>query len=419
MINDYPINKITPYEKNAKEHPKNQIAKIAASIQQFGFNQPIVIDKEGVIIVGHGRYEAALLLKLTAVPVLQLDLPEEQVKSYRLADNKLNETKWDMDLVVEELKTMSLEMINLSGFDSNLTLETKEDKPDLGEPGVPRSKVGDIYELGSHKLICGDSEDPKIYKKLLGEEKARLIFTDPPYSINYESMARVFNVPSTTYSSEKFGGTGGKIFNDNKTPAEALEWYTSILKQMHDFSSDDVTIYWWFATRLADINMEAMRNSKWHISQTVVWLKNQLLFSPSQLFHRIYEPCMVGWKEGESPYQNRTFCKFTELWTLNKKKFADYLDLWYQKRDATNKYIHPTQKPVQLAERAIKRSSEKGDIVLDAFGGSGSTMIACDQLGRKCRMIELDPKYVDAIVTRYTQFKEDGNIRKNGEKILW
>ena len=126
--------------------------------------------------------------------------------------------------------------------------------------------------------------------------------------------------------------------------------------------------------------MQAWRETGWHFSQIAIWLKNSLIYSPGQLYHRIYEPCMVGWKEGQTHFRNISFPTYSELWTLDAKKFVDYLDIWYQKRDVTNKYIHPTQKPVQLAERALKRSSEKGDLVLDAFGGSGSTLIACEQL---------------------------------------
>ena len=215
------------------------------------------------------------------------------------------------------------------------------------------------------------------------------------------------------------GGTGGHIFNDDKTPAEALEFYKASLKQLHDFTSDDATIYWWFASRMTDANMRALAENQWHFSQIVVWLKNSPIFSPGQLYHRIYEPCIVAWKEGKSHYQDLTFSTYTELWTLEQKTFAEHLDLIYAKRDPTMKYIHPTQKPVRLAERALKRSSEKGDVVIDAFAGSGSTMIACDQLERKARLIELDPKYVDAIVTRWCQYKEDTRVMKNGEIIEW
>lgn len=409
-----PISEVRPYLKNAKEHGNKQVSKIADSIKEFGFNQPIVVDKEGVIIVGHGRLLAAQQLHLEEVPVLVLDIPEEKAKAYRLADNKLNESEWDMDIVISELKTLSETMINLTGFDANLVLETKEDKPDLGGIGEPKSKEGDLYEFGAHRLICGDSTKAETYERLLGgDKKPRLIFTDPPYSIDYEAGLGMSD------SKKKFNGTGGKIKNDDKTPAEALLFYKEILEQMHKFSSDDVTIYWWFAPRLTDVSMQAFRETKWHYSQIVVWLKNSLIYSPHQRFHRVYEPCMVGWKDGKVSYQNMVFSQYSELWTLEQKKFADYLDMWYQKRDPVKNYIHPTQKPVQLAERAIKRSSEKGDVVLDAFGGSGSTLMACEQLNRSARLIELDPQYVDAIISRWCKYTENTHVIKNGKEILW
>ena len=144
-----------------------------------------------------------------------------------------------------------------------------------------------------------------------------------------------------------------------------------------------------------------------------------MIYSPGQNFHRMYEPCLVGWKDGHPRFINRTFANFTELWTLDIKTFAEYLDVWYQKRDVTKDYIHPTQKPVRLSERAIKRASEQGDIILDAFGGSGSTLISCEQLERTARLIELDPKYCDAIVGRWLKYTDDTHVIKNGEKILW
>ena len=420
QITEVAIGKIQPYFKNAKAHPKKQVEKIAASIREFGFNQPIVVDKNYVIIVGHGRFLAAEMLALKTVPILVLDISEEKAKAYRLADNKLNESEWDMNIVIEELKGMTLDMINLTGFDANLVLETVEDEPDLSAIGEPKSKNGDIYILGDHTLICGDSTKPETYEKLLEGKLPRLIFTDPPYSIDYQSVDKTGKGKGKDHDAERFGGTGGRIFNDNKTPEEALEFYKSILSQFHTFSTDDVTIYWWFAMSLVELNLQSFKASNWHVSQTVFWLKNSMSFNPSQRFHKIYEPCIVGWKKGKTSYQNLTFSSFTELWTTGGiKTFAEMLDVWYAKRDNTNKYIHPTQKPVQLAERALKRSSDKGDIVLDAFGGSGSTLIACDQLERKARLIELDPKYVDAIVGRWVKYKEDNTVIKNGEEIQW
>ena len=388
-ITERPLSEIKPYPKNAKEHPEKQIKKIANSIAKFGWARPIAVDPNDVIIYGHGAYLAALSIGRTTGPILKLNLNEEQAAAYRLADNQLNAlSDVQMDVVIEELKTLSLEMLDLTGFNSNLILETKEDKPDLSNIGKPQTELGDLYELGPHKIICGDSTESATYEKLLGNEKARLIFTDPPYSIDYHSVDKRKGGKGLSYNSEKFGGTGGRIFNDDKTPEEALEFYKKVAKQLYTFSTDDANIYWWFASRLHDINMIALRESGWHYSQTIIWLKNSMIFSPGQKFHRIYEPCLMGWKEGKTSYQDVTFSAYTELWTTgDAKTFSDHLDVWYQKRDNTNQYIHPTQKPVQLAERALKRTSERDDIVIDVFGGSGSTLIACDQLERRARLI--------------------------------
>lgn len=382
QINETPIGELKPYARNAKEHPEKQIKKIANSIRKFGFLVPILIDKDRNIIAGHGRYIAAQLLGLGIVPTTTADhLTEEQVRAYRLADNKLAESDIDIEIVKEELRLLDLDLIDLTGYNANLILETKEDKPDLAGITAPRSQLGDVYELGEHKLICGDSAKQETYEKLLGTERARMIFTDPPYSIDYVSGGGI------SYNSEKFGGTGGRIFNDDKTPEQALEFYKSVLVHMHAFSTDDATLYWWYASRLTEINMQALRAERWHFSQITIWLKNSLIYSPGQLYHRIYEPCIVAWKQGKVHYQDMTFSAYTELWELDGKTFAEHLDIIYQKRDPTNKYIHPTQKPVRLAERAIKRSSQKGDYVLDGFGGSGSTLIACDQLDRRARLM--------------------------------
>lgn len=421
-VTERSIDTIQPYHRNAKLHPDKQVKQIADSIAAFGFNQPIVVDKQGVIIVGHGRYLAAKSMNMSMVPVLELDIDEEKAKAYRLADNKLNESEWDMELVLDELKTLSLQNVDLTGFDKNLILETEEDRPNLGNIGQPKTEFGDVYELGAHRLVCGDSQSPASYEQLLGEERPRLVFTDPPYSIDYHSVDKSGKQKGGySYDSEKYGGTGGRIFNDDKTPAEALEFYKAIAKQIHAFTSDDMTLYWWYATRLTDINMQALREEGFHFSQIVMWLKEHLIFSPGQLYHRIYEPCMVLWKEKGTPhYQNFTYTTYSELWTTGDiKNFAEALDVWYQKRDNTSTYIHPTQKPIQLAERAIKRSSALGDTVLDCFGGSGSTLMACDQLERKARLIELDPKYCDAIVTRYLQAHDATHVVKNGKEILW
>jgi site-specific DNA-methyltransferase (adenine-specific) len=208
-IEERQLTSITLYQKNAKVHPDKQVKQIANSIKEFGFSQPIVVDKAGVIIVGHGRYLAAHLLGLETVPVLTVNLDEEQAKAYRLADNKLNESDWDMELVIAELKELSIPMVELTGFNKNLVLQ--DDKEDLvpAEPKIPRTKLGDVYQLGSHRIVCGDATKPETYEILMDGQKADMVFTDPPYNVNYKGRGKD---TSTTILNDKMGDSDFKKF---------------------------------------------------------------------------------------------------------------------------------------------------------------------------------------------------------------
>lgn len=184
-IKQIKIDKIKPYEKNDKKHPKSQLKKIADSLTAFGFNQPIVVDKSNTIIVGHGRYEAAKLLGMTEVPVLTINITDEKAKAYRLADNKLNESDWEMELVIDELKGLSMQMLSLTGFDNDLILEPENKDEEIPEDVKSNTKFGDIWQLGDHRIICGDSTSPETISKLLDGKTADMTFTDPPYNIGY------------------------------------------------------------------------------------------------------------------------------------------------------------------------------------------------------------------------------------------
>jgi len=286
-IENIEISKLKPYEKNAKAHPKSQVEAIARSIKAFGFNQPVVVSAKNEVIVGHGRMLAAISLGMFDVPAIRAkDLTAQQIRAYRLADNKLNESDWDMALVTEELKALKLEGfdITLTGFDDDLTLETAEDDQEkLDEAmgiGGPKAKVGDLYQLGDHRIYCGDSTDAASYRKLLGKEKARMIFTDPPYGISYSDS------------------DGEGIMNDDKKGADLVSFFIKVLVLMKANTADDATLYWWFADRFSGENAEAWRKAGWKWSQNVIWLKNGPTWSPSQLYMPIKEPCMVGWKDG-------------------------------------------------------------------------------------------------------------------------
>ncbi len=404
------LSEIKPYKKNAKQHPKKQVDQIAFSIKNYGFNQPLVLDLKNVIIVGHGRFEAAKKLELEEVPCYIVNLSADKAKEYRLADNKTNESDWDQELLIEALKEIDERIVESIGFDLDLIKDIAEDdfnsQEEYDKIVKPIAELGDIYQLGRHRLMCGDSAKEGDVRKLMDGKLGRMIFTDPPYNVDYKSPGGL------DYSSKKFGGSGGKIFNDNKTDTDCVEFYTDVLKNLYEFSTDDVTIYWWFANKNNHLNREAFDNADWHMSQIVIWLKNSMVFSRGQDYHRMYEPCMLGWKRKKVHYKNKKINNLKDVYNLDYEDFHEMLDVWYEKRDVTQNYVHPTQKPLRLPERALKKNSEKDDIVIDLFGGSGSTLMACDQKDRSCYSMELDPKYVDVIIKRWEEY-----TNKKAEKV--
>lgn len=342
------IEEIKPYPKNAKKHPQSQVELVAKSIREYGFNQPIVVDKNNEIIVGHCRYEAAKLLDLKEVPVLKLEnLTEEQVKGYRLMDNKSNESDWDMQLVIEELKDLNLKGfdIDLTGFERDLLIE-----PDVKDDVIPdnaptRAKLGDIWQLGRHRVMCGDSTKKEDVERLMDGNKADMVFTDPPYGLGgYAGRSGKFNpiIGDKDIDIKKFYDTIPKL----KERYIWGNWKTIFLLQ--EFPRD-----------------------------VIVWRKNNI--GMGRGYRGQYELCFY-------------FGSFKGTDT----------DVWDAGRDYNLK--HPTQKPVCLAERAIKNSSKQDNIILDLFLGSGSTLIACEKTNRICYGMEIDPQYVDVIIQRWENY---------------
>lgn len=393
------IEKIQPYLKNAKKHPKKQIAQVAASIKEFGFNQPVVVDKNGVLIVGHGRFEAAKLLGFKEVPALIVDLSEEQAKAYRLADNKLNESDWDMDLVIQELKGLEEFMIDLTGFSKDLILEPDEKDDQVPElPEEPKAKLGEIYQLGKHRLMCGDSTKLEDVEKLMNGQKASMVFTDPPYNVDYK------------------GGTGLTIKNDKfKNKQDFYQFLFDAISAFRAFIVGDIYI----AMSSSELHtlQKAFQDCGGHWSTFIIWVKNRFTLGRSN-YQRQYEPILYGWFEGSSHYWSGA----RNLGDVVKEEIKEEIDgskwlkidqiqtdVWEVKKPDKNK-VHPTMKPVSLMERAIINSSMPDQIVLDTFLGSGSTLIACEKTNRICYGMELDPKYVDVIIQRwedYTQKKAE------------
>lgn len=402
------VSNIRPYPKNAKKHPRRQIEQIAASIKEFGFNQPIVIDRENTVIVGHGRLEAAKLLGLEDVPAIQVNLTEEQAKAYRLADNKLNESEWDIDLVIEELKGLSELMIDLTGFEKDLLIEADERDDVIPENAPPIAKLGDLWALGEHRVLCGDSTDKEAVERLMDGKKADMIFTDPPYNVVYEGMQ----------NSKQWD----KIENDAMTPEAFKEFLLKVFVNYHTYSKGEAAIYICHADKSHTEFRSSFEEAGYDWRVTIIWIKNSPAFNFAQYKYK-HEPIFYCYKKGHAvgwfgDRTNNTVWK--EDWTTEKivRWFKNVLvkeqeigktTVWEEKKERGD---HPTIKPIELIQRAIRNSSKEDDLIADFFLGSGSTLIAAEKTGRICYGMELEPKYVDVIIKRWEDY-----TGKNAEKI--
>ena len=402
------VEELIPYAKNARTHTEAQIAQIAASILEFGFTNPILIDGEKGIIAGHGRLMAAKKLGMKEVPVVVLDhLSLAQKKAYIIADNKLAELAgWDEELLAQELADLKDEDYNLDliGFSDqeieNLLAGLHEDGdadkdnhiPELQE--TPLSKVGDIWILGKHKVFCGDSCNRESFKNLLGEELVDMTFTDPPYNVNYGNTMKDNLVnKGNSKGGKTYTNASGKrtILNDNL--GEDFESFLhASCKNMIEITKG--AIYVCMSSSELHTLQKAFQDAGGHWSTFIIWAKNTFTLGRAD-YQRQYESILYGWKKGNDHY-----------WCEARNQG----DVWFFNKPLKND-LHPTMKPVELIERAVLNSSKTDDIVLDAFGGSGSTLIACEKLNRRCRMIELDPKYVDVIIRRWQEYT--GNKAKH------
>lgn len=382
------IQDIKPYEKNAKKHPKKQVEQVAASIKEFGFNQPIVVDKDNVIIVGHGRYEASKILGLTEVPVLIADkLTDEQVNAYRLADNKLNESDWDMTLVIEELKGLSPELVEITGFEKDLIIEADEKDDETPEtPEEPKSKLGDLYELGGHRVLCGDSTDLEAILRLTGDNKVDMYLTDPPYNVAYEGKTK----------------DALTIENDSMSDATFRQFLINAFTGADAVMKPGAVFYIWHADSEGYNFRGACHEIGWKVRQCLIWNKQTMVMG-RQDYHWKHEPCLYGWKDGSA-----------HLWNSDRTQ-TTVLNFDRPSRNAE----HPTMKPVELFSYQLTNNTKGEDIVLDNFLGSGTTLIAAQKTGRFCYGLELDPKYVDVIVQRYVDYTGIEEVKCNGETIVW
>ena len=375
-IRSVKIKEIKPYDRNAKKHDDTQINNVAESIRQFGFVQPIVIDSNGVIVIGHCRFEAAKRLKYDEVPCIMVDdLTPEQVDALRIVDNKTNESPWDIDLLTEELQDLDLSMFDFSWDLMEETAEateiTEDEAPEVDKTNDPISKFGQIWKLGRHRLMCGDSTSEENVKALLGGAKADLLLTDPPYGVDYTGKTK----------------DALKIQNDAKTDEEMIEFLSSAFRSADSVMKPGAVFYIWYAGTKEHAFDKACQLTGWEVRQILIWAKNTMVMG-RQDYQWKHEPCIYGWKGGAG-----------HLWASDRKQ-TTILEF---DRPTANKE-HPTMKLIALFDYQIQNNTKGGDIVLDLFGGSGTTIMACEQNGRNACVMEYDPKYVDVIIKRWENF---------------
>jgi len=396
-----PIDKLIPYANNARTHSPAQINKLRGSLREFGFINPVIIDRDYNIIAGHGRVMAAREEKLTEVPCVFADhLTEAQKKAYIIADNRMAlDAGWDEEMLKVEIESLEAQAFDLSltGFDADelekLFREDTEGKvkeddfdidAELEKPAMTHD--GDIWTLGRHRLMCGDSTIAENFEKLMDGKKANLVVTDPPYNVDYH-------------------GTAGKIKNDNMASDAFHTFLLAAFNRLHENMASDASIYVFHADTEGLNFRKAFEEAGFYLSGCCIWKKPSLVLgrSPYQWQH---EPCLFGWlKDGKHLwYADR---KQTTIWEFEKPKKND---------------VHPTMKPVALIAYCIMNSSMSNTLILDPFLGSGTTLIASEQIDRSCYGLELDPKYCDVIVNRYievTGHSDDVTVLRNGVVLTY
>lgn len=390
---------LVPYAANAKKHDARQVANVAESIRQFGFVQPVVVDRDGVIVIGHCRALAAEKLGMVELPCVCVDdLTPEQVNALRLVDNKTNESPWDLDLLADELPGL-----DLSGFDLEWDLPDElddsvvEDDYDFSCPVSPKSKLGDVYQLGDHRLMCGDSTSLADVQKLVGGAQMDLLLTDPPYNV-------ALGMDETPYEAKKRNRrTDGKtVANDKMEDTEFRKFLTDAFSNAAMVMKPGAPFYIWHADSEGYNFRGACRDAMLRVRQCLIWVKNSLimgrqdfqwkhepcLYGESEIEEDAHEPCLYGWTEGHKHYffKNR---RQTTVFNFDKPV-----------RSAE----HPTMKPIKLFDYQMQCSSKPGENVLDLFAGSGTTIMAAEQNGRHAFCMEYDPKYADVIIDRWEKF---------------
>ena len=397
-IEHWPIDRLIPYARNARTHSEEQVAQIAASIKEWGFTTAVLVDEDGGIIAGHGRVMAARKLGLTSLPVMvAAGWTDAQKRAYVIADNKLAlNAGWD-----EELLALELGELDDMGFDLGLTgfsedelaglrigpadeVEGLTDEDEVPEPlPNPVSVVGDVWQLGPHRVMCGDSTDEASAFLLLEGQQADMVFTDPPYGVSYADKNESLNKASKGNSIQT------EIMNDHLQGDALGSFFLAIFSTMAAVMKPGCPFYVCAPQGGEQMMMMMMMMMKAGIPMRheLIWIKNNHVLGRAD-YHYKHEPILYGWKDGAG-----------HPWYGGRDKFST----WHVDKPMQSK-LHPTMKPVELVEIALENSSKRGDTVLDLFGGSGTTLIACEKTGRTARLMELDPRYCDVIVKRWQEF---------------
>jgi len=431
QIQQIKLRDIFPYSNNPRKNAR-AVETVSSSIEQYGFQQPIVVDKSMTIIAGHTRYLAAKKLGLATVPVvIAAELSDEQCRAYRIMDNRSNEnSSWDDDLLFKELEILLSEstLQDLSyetGFtesELNKLFKTPEDPLEKYYKSESyRSQRGELYLLGDHKLVCGDSTSANDLKLLMTNEKIDLIWEDPPYGVAYETANGI------NYTKEENELRNHKIVNDNLTEEQLNLFLNQHLEVLKPYGKKGTPIYWCHDIRFTQQFRDILVYHGFHISDTLIWKKNKHSNWLSN-YAKYYEPILYGWIKGaEHPWYGKGMMPnaidLDQLTEMSKEELIDLIKSLpsnYQEVDKESRTIaslHPTVKPVKLIIHHILNSSRQGDIVYDGFAGSGSTLIACERTNRQARCIEYEPKFVDIIIQRWQDLT--GLKAQRSDGILW
>ena len=421
------IKDLRPYKDNPRQND-SAVEAVAASIREFGFRVPVIVDKDGEIIAGHTRIKAAERLGIETVPtVVADDLTPEQVRAFRLADNKTSElAEWDVEKLEAELAALDGFDMEQFGFDFPEDIdsldETEAEEPD--EDTEPITQPGDIYQLGEHRLVCGDSTDPDTIARLMDGKTADMLLTDPPYNVGYEGKRKTYEggqPDAMTIENDSFDADN----DDGTFSTEFVEFLTAAFRAALSAMKPGAAFYVWYAGAQGLNFHTAAERAGMQIRQILIWVKNTFRLS-RQDYQWQHEPCLYGWKDGAAHYFADMRTESTVIEdrpNVNKMSKDDLkkmvLELLEEKTATTvirepkpaASDEHPTMKPVKLFARLIRNSTRPGELILDTFGGSGTAIVAAEQLGRTCYTVELDPRYCDVIVDRWQKLTNKQAVR--------